>query len=90
MVVNPVTFVVMMRFYPGASLVEHAVVDRHDHAVIAVATSKAFVASEILAELAELPVGDVLWSLQDGPLDTLCARWSREGALIGPVGFGIK
>ena len=74
-------------FNPRSSLIEHAVVDGHDHTVVSIATGKVHIALKILAEPFKLAVGDVLGRLKDSPLDTLCARRSREGALIRPVGI---
>ena len=79
--------VVIGNVNPRSPLIEHAFVDRHDHTVVTIATCKVLFACKMLAEPFELAVGDVLGRLKDGPLDTLCARWSREGALIRPIGI---
>ena len=68
-------------------MVELAVMEGHDDSVVAIATSKGTVTLEVLAELVELAIGDVQGCLKDGPLDTLSAWWSREGALIRPEGI---
>ena len=80
----------MADFNPRSPLIEHAVVDGHDHTVVTISACKFHIALKMFAEPMELAVGDVLRRLKDGPLDTLCARWSSEGALIGPVGIFVE
>ena len=62
----------------------------HDDAVVTSAASKVHAALEVLAEPFELALRDVQGFLENGPLYTLRAGWSREGALIGPVGISFK
>ena len=69
---------------------KHAVMKRHDDAVVTSATSKVHVALEVLAEPVELALRDVQRLLENGPLYSLRAGWSREGALIGPVSISFK
>ena len=69
---------------------KHAVMEGHDDAVVTSATSKVHVALEVLAEPVKLALRDVQRLLEYGPLYSLRAGWSREGALIGPVGICVE
>ena len=56
--------------------------DGHNDAIVTITACEVPVTLEIRAELVELANGNVQGLLQNGPLDTFCAGWSREGALV--------